>query len=198
MNNHSLNYWKQKSKLEIEKILDDTNFPCIFSRKANQNHTIKWLFCEHSPSQKDYFLNGVQAYTEFIKSTLPKDRILSPLIAVLQQDTPLNLEQSHKTAWDFIQYLIDNDPKKWPIDIPKNTSNFNWCLCFNEVQLFVNISSSKHVKYKSRNLGSNLCLVINPRQIFDLVAPLGQARGLKIRNKIRERVALYNGSPAPH
>jgi FPC/CPF motif-containing protein YcgG len=197
MNNDSLKHWRQKSKLEIEEILNDSTFPCIFGRKVNQNHTIKWLFCEASPKQKDCFLDGVREYTEFIKITLPEDRILSPLIVVLQQNDSLNLEEEHKIAWDFIQYLIDNDLKEWPIDIPRDTSHFNWCLCFNEVQLFVNISSSKHVKYKSRNLGSNICLVINPRQIFDLVAPLGKEKGLKIRNKIRERVELYNGLPAP-
>lgn len=64
-------------------------------------------------------------------------------------------------------------------------------------QLFINISSSKHLKYKSRNLGKDICLVINPRQIFDVVAPLNKAKGIKIRQKIRERVEAYNGFPAP-
>lgn len=42
-----------------------------------------------------------------------------------------------------------------------------------------------------------ICLVINPRQIFDVVAPLNKIKGIKIREKIRERVETYNGFPAP-
>lgn len=188
--------WEYRSKIEIKRIIDNNNFPCIFGRKAGKNNTIQWLFCELSYNQKSFFLKGVIDYTNFIKATLPEERLLYPLIAVIQTDAK-NLKDEHETAWKFIQYLIDNEPKQWLLDVPQDPNSYEWCLCFNEIQLFVNISSSKHLKYKSRNLGNNLCLVINPRQIFDVVAPLNKTKGIKIREKIRERVEAYNGFPAP-
>lgn len=187
--------WEEDSKGEVEKIIDG-DFPCIFAKKANKNKTIQWLFCELSDKQKEFFLKGVIDYTNFVKNTEPEERLLYPLIVVIQNNSP-NLEEEHKLAWEFIQYLIDNEPKQWLKDIPKNPNDYKWCLCFNEVQLFINISSSKHLKFRSRNLGKNICLVINPRQIFDIVAPLGKSKGVKIREKIRERVEVYNGFPAP-
>ena len=77
-------------------------------------------------------------------------------------------------------------------DITKDVYDFKWCLYFNDVQLFINISCSKHKKLKSRNLSDDICLIINPREVFDLVAPYNRSKGLKIRNHIRERICLFN------
>ncbi len=191
-----LSVWAMRSKEQIENIINHETFPCIFARKACKAKTINWLFCRLSNNQKDDFLNGLIEYTDFIKFTPPKDRLLSPMIAVLEHNAN-NLEHEHKVAWEFIQYLIDNDSKEWPKEISKSPNDSNWCLCFNEVQLFINVSSSRHLKYKSRNLGENICLVINPREVFDIVAPLNKKKGVKIRERIRERVEVMNGAPAP-
>ncbi|WP_163763787.1 hypothetical protein [Pelistega ratti] len=43
MTDNVLKDWEQTSRMEIERILSDVNFPCVFGRKANQNNTIKWL-----------------------------------------------------------------------------------------------------------------------------------------------------------
>ncbi len=190
------NTWQHESKIEIKEIIDNNNFPYIFGKKASRNNTIQWLLCESSDNQKNFFLKGVIDYTNFIKATLPEERLLYPLIAVIQSNAK-SLKEEHEIAWEFIQYLIDNEPKQWLLDVPQDPNNYEWCLCFNEVQLFINISSSKHLKYKSCNLGKDICLVINPRQIFDVVTPLNKAKGIKIRQKIRERVEAYNGFPAP-
>jgi FPC/CPF motif-containing protein YcgG len=45
-------------------------------------------------------------------------------------------------------------------------------------------------------IGSKLVLVINPREVFDVVAPQNKLKGLKIRQKIRARIKKYN-SDAP-
>ena len=97
-------------------------------------------------------------------------------------------------AWDTIQTLIDNDPLPWPKKISQNPDTYDWCLCFNDAQLFINISASGHKTLNSRNLNESLCLVVNPREIFDKVAPFSTKKGMTIRNKIRERIKVYNES----
>ena len=188
--------WADQSIKDINEVLAKENFPCIFARKASQQKTISWLFCDSTPSSKGLFLKGVVKYTNFIKATLAQNRPLYPLILVIKQEN-MTLEEQHKLAWSYIQYLIDNDNKEWLSEIPLDSGSHKWCLCFNQVQLFVNISASEHKVLKSRNLGQNISLVINPREIFDYIAPLDKPKGLKIRNKIRQRVVDYNNEDYP-
>lgn len=188
--------WRQKSKNEVKKILDKKEFPCVFAKQTNLTDSINWLFCESNSNQRCTFLEGVIRYIDFIKNTIATDRILAPLV-VLIENQAATLADEQKIGWEFIQFLIDNDTSEWLPDIPLEPNHHEWCLCFNGVQLFVNISSSKHKILKSRNLGSNLCLVINPREIFDIVAPLNMPKGKKIREKIRGRIEKYNGVPRP-
>lgn len=191
-----LSAWEEESRNDISSVIAADNFPCIFAGKANQRRTISWLFCDSAHNNRSIFLEGVVKYTSFIKATQAQDRILCPLIVVIKQEKT-TLKEQHKLAWSYIQYLIDNDTEQWLSDIPLDPNNHKWCLCFNGVQLFVNISASEHKVLKSRNLGKNTCLVINPREIFDYVAPLSRPKGVKIRDKIRQRVVDYNNENYP-
>lgn len=100
------NTWQHARKIEIKKIIDNDNFPCIFGKKASKNNTIQWLLCESSDNQKNFFLQGVMDYTNFIKATLPEERLLYPLIAVIQSNAK-SLKEQHEIAWEFIQYLTE-------------------------------------------------------------------------------------------
>ncbi|MGP1605575.1 MAG: YqcI/YcgG family protein [Moraxella sp.] len=183
--------WQERNKSLILSQIGDELFPCVFAKKAIEKRTVFWAFCDCSDNGYSDFFNSLINYTEFLKKTDVLDRVLPPLIVVIKSDC-LDLESQHKTAWNFIQYLIDNDPKVWNNDITKDVYDFKWCLYFNDVQLFINISCSKHKKLKSRNLSDDICLIINPREVFDLVAPYNRSKGLKIRNHIRERICLFN------
>lgn len=48
------NTWQHARKIEIKKIIDNDNFPCIFGKKASKNNTIQWLLCESSDNQKTF------------------------------------------------------------------------------------------------------------------------------------------------
>ena len=67
-------------------------------------------------------------------------------------------------------------------------------MCFDGMQLFVNMSCPAHDKRKSRNLGKYLAFIVNPRERFDIVAP-DSPEGWRVRNIIRSRCAAYDGQP---
>ncbi|WP_218883679.1 YqcI/YcgG family protein [Burkholderia guangdongensis] len=75
--------------------------------------------------------------------------------------------------------------------------NHEWSFCFNGIQLFVNISSADHKILRSRNLGRHLTLVINPRENFDAVASVHTRSGRLVRERIRSRIAEFNGGLLP-
>lgn len=185
--------WEDENKELILSQIGDNLFPCIFAKRAMEKNLITWVFCDYSDGGKNIFLKSLLDYTDFIKKTSVSDRILAPLLVVINANSE-NLEQQHKIAWLFVQYLIDENPMEWNNDISKDFNNHKWCLCFNNVQLFMNISASKHKELKSRNLGKDICLVINPREVFDVVAPHDKPKGLKIRNTIRDRVCKFNNT----
>lgn len=142
----------------------------VFSEvKAANDRSLFWLFYDANDTPEK-FIGGLIEYTEFIHKTPPRDRLIRLLIVLIKNDKN-TLSEQQELAWSFIQLLIDNDPAPWPSNIPREVENHNWCLCFNSTQLFVNISCPGHKIVRSRNLGSEVCLVINPREIFDIVAP---------------------------
>ena len=48
------NTWQHARKIEIKKIIDNDNFPCIFGKKASKNNTIQWLLLNHLIIKKTF------------------------------------------------------------------------------------------------------------------------------------------------
>lgn len=190
--------YMSKGELDIFQstlnIIKQEGFPCIFAQRVANNMSAFAIFVSDI-NQYNEFLNGVTEYTEFIKQNDPLVRILNPLIVFID-DNSSSLKEQHDKAWFLIQTLIDNNPSEVPINY-HDTTNPQWCLLFNDIQLFVNISASEYSLLKSRNIGKGIHLIINPREIFDVVAPYNKPKGLKIRNKIRERIVSFNKQPLP-
>lgn len=73
-----------------------------------------------------------------------------------------------------------------------NPNNSAWSFCFNEVELFFNISCPHHQIFKNRNLGDFITFIVNPRENFDYAANGNKKQGVNVREIIRNRVKQYN------
>jgi len=186
------NSWFTIAITEISERVSNSEFPCPFGRKSWEASSAKILFCE----KYEHLLSGLEEYTNFVKKTDVKNRIYAPLISVISKRL-IKGDGQHATAWNMLNWAHMRDPEAWPDDVPIDSEASEWSFCFNGIQLFINFSSSDHKYMKSRNLGPFLCLVINPRQNFDLVASADTKSGQLIRKKIRSRVAAYNGGLVP-
>lgn len=188
--------WMLGAYKKFIDILSSKDFPCLFGKQAVKAQSLKILFVSESTHLSDW-VNGVLSYTSFVKTTPIKERLYSPLVVFFEKNSFKNIETEHEFCWEQIQILHENDPKEWPEKVPADTNDTLWTFCFNEVELFFNISNPHHIFLKSRNLGEYITFIINPRNNFDFIASKSDPKGIKIRKKIRERVCLYNDGIIP-
>ena len=76
--------------------------------------------------------------------------------------------------------MHDNDTQPYPSHIPLDTDSPQWCFCFQDIELFINVSCPHHDMYKNRNLGAYIAFVINPRENFDFVASGSKKSGIRV------------------
>jgi len=195
VNNNTLN-WMTSSFSDIEKKLNDSAFPCLFSKRAYKGQKSKFLFVSENDLENN-LVNGLVEYTNFIKTASDKELTQSPLIVIFENSMMDDLKSEHNLAWSFLQTLHNHDDENWPAKIDKSTDSSNFSFCFNENPLFINMSCPSHKLMKSRNLGKNITLIINPMKNFELVASLKSSSGVSIRNKIRQRISKYNNGFTP-
>lgn len=188
-----LEKWMASAYENFSTVLSHKHFPCLFARSAHKRETLKFLFVQETFD----LIIGMLAYTAFIKTTLLEERLFNPLIVIFQQTGFNNLAEEHTFCWEQLQALHWGDPAKWPQDIPTDPNESQWTFCFDEVQLFFNMSCPHHEHLKSRNLGKHITFIVNPRQNFDAIASMNNAKGLSIRQTIRERVRQYNNGYVP-
>lgn len=191
--------WRIKVVKEFEEIVSRKDFPCVFGRKANTEHSCLFLFVDSfiACDIVDPLVKGFIAYTQLIQNTPVHARLFQPLIVFFSHEQTLALREQHQYAWSALKHLHVHDPAPWPDHIPQDPHQSGWSFCFNGVELFINISAPGHHKMRSRNLGSLLTFVVNPRENFDVVASQTSKSGVKIRENIRQRVAHYNDGFTP-
>ncbi|WON80610.1 YqcI/YcgG family protein [Acinetobacter sp. UGAL515B_02] len=152
--------WMIEAYINFSNILSQNNFPCLFGRSAYKRKSLKFLFVnEIIDLQK-----GLLLYTDFIKKTPLEERLYSPLIITFRRIGFKNLTEEHEFCWEQLKLLHSLDEAEWPNDIPKDPHDNQWTFCFDQTQLFFNMSCPSHHHIKSRNLGPYVTFVVNPRQ----------------------------------
>ncbi|WJV62685.1 YqcI/YcgG family protein [Pectobacteriaceae bacterium C52] len=188
--------WSIKAYSEFNNILNNGHFPCLFGRHAFKNTSLIFTFVTQQNPQSD-LINSMMNYTKFVRDVPVKQRLYSPLVLFFEKQDFQCLAQEHAFAWSQLQMIHDNDPANWPDNIPSEPDNHLWSFCFNGIELFINISCPHHLKLKSRNLGNHIVFIINPRKNFDILASNQDEKGIKVRERIRNRVCNYNNGIVP-
>lgn len=189
--------WKRNSFEEIRIRIENPDFPCVFAKRAFRKKLTKFIFIDEI---NHYGIDKItKGILEFNQITEDWDGNLDnayPLLIVFSQKIAkfYSLDEYHQTGWRLLQLLNESDKSEWPSEVSLNTDNPAWSMCFGGRQLFVNMSTPMNIKRKSRNLGSYLVFVINPRERFDIIAGNNE-KGRKVRNNIRNRILHYDGYP---
>lgn len=189
--------WQHEVAADLrERLLPPSDFPCTFSQNAWRRHLIWFSFVE---ALSDTGLAAARAdLSEYISDARSWDGQVNtarPLIMAFAPGlVPDTLESHQGLGWQMMQDWLDNDPAPWPEDVARDPNAPFWALCFDGMQLFVNMSSPAHARRKSRNLGRHFILVINPRERFDMVAG-HDPEGRRVRSVIRSRCEGYDGMP---
>jgi FPC/CPF motif-containing protein YcgG len=193
----SLKLWQKAALDDFSARLGNELFPCLFGCRAWKSSSIFFLFCESRRSD-DFsdFLSGLTEYTDYVLKTELRERLFSPLVAFFEMGFTSGSSQ-HSVGWSALNWAHQRDMAPWPDSIPMDPNDPDWCFCFNNVQLFINMSTNDHRILRNRNLGQFLTLVINPRENFDAVASVNTKSGRLVRDRIRSRVSDYNGGIVP-
>jgi FPC/CPF motif-containing protein YcgG len=192
--------WVPQVWQQISSTLADSDFPCLFGRRAKQQAYMLVCHVDSFSQEVDLliFTQEIEDYLKLISRRYHDDQMRPPLIVMVKpQPKLLSLDQYHQAAWGMLQFLHDHDPSPWPNDVPVDTQDPLWSFCFGGQQLFINVSTPAHQVRRSRRLCDTLTLVIQPRQNFDLIAGLDSSSTEPIRNLIRQRMARYDGIAAP-
>lgn len=104
-----------------------------------------------------------------------------------------SVDDYHMLFWRFLKDLRKLDPKPWPEDIPKATSAERWCFNFDGVPSFTGVLTPAHQQRLSRH-SSTLCLVYQPRYIFDILFSSEKSR-LAATTTVRGLVDKYDAVP---
>lgn len=168
-----------------EKILDE-NYPCYFGTQAERKGALYYAYAsgarlDHLPATLQTFL-GVCA-------NISKDK--NNLVVFFEPNAVPATHSQHRDAfWDVLKYLSDHDPRPSPYG--SDPSSPFWEFPFAGSMFFVVGVSPTYRSHRSRNLGSCLMMIFQPREVFQ-DGRTGEEIGAGVRDVIRNRVLLFDG-----
>lgn len=190
--------WQLEAFDEVAVRLADPGFPCVFSRNAFRKRLIHFIFVEGTDEGDLAGLAaGLAEYVELARSWDGRLDTAYPLVVLFSPrvlEAGADLSVCHHFGWWVLSRLASLDRAAWPADVPTSPGEPAWSMCFQGMQLFVNMSAPAHRQRLSRNLGSRFALVINPRERFDVFAG-DTPSGRNTREIIRQRVDRYDRVP---
>jgi FPC/CPF motif-containing protein YcgG len=188
--------WHRQVVEDLWSRLEETTlFPCTFARNAFARKLVRFIFVEDaSETAIDRLAATLAGYVAMSRDWDGNLGTAHPLVIAFSQQAVHadRIEDYHAFGWDVLQRLHRRDPAPWPEDVPHDAHSPYWTMCFNGMQIFVNMSCPAHDRRKSRNLGRHLLFIVNPRERFDIVAGATPA-GRKVRQNIRSRIEAYDG-----
>lgn len=137
--------WVEKSYADITEKLSNASFPCLFGRHAWKLETILFSFISKENRASD-IISSFSELTNVTKIKKEEERLYSPLLCIFEETKFNSIEKEQSFAWEQLQILHDNDISVWPDSIPEDPERSEWTFCFNDIELFINISCPGHKK----------------------------------------------------
>lgn len=188
--------WRIDGFRDIALRLADRDFPCLFARHAWKSKTLLFGFVSVHNTRAE-FLSLMQRFAQRTRRLPEEERLYSPLLLIFEHPELDSLEEAQRFGWQQLQMLHDSDLHDWPAHIPLDPEDSAWSFCFSGIEFFFNISCPGHSRIRSRNLGKRVVFIVNPRAHFDILASQNDPKGIKVREKIRNRVCHYNNGYVP-
>lgn len=170
---------------------NNTVYPCIYGTKGYKDNSLVYLFLD-SPDLND--ATNVQliakAVTAYVPSAQAVGLISSMVIIAPNPDELLSVQGYQTMFWNFLKSVRRLDTKPWPQDISKDPLDDNWSFCFAGQPAFIVVCTPAHENRHSRWM-PNLCLVYQPRWIFDIIMDSATKRKTAVKT-IRNLVDKFD------
>ncbi|MET9315391.1 YqcI/YcgG family protein [Kribbella sp. NPDC003505] len=162
-------------------------FPCFFARQALTSEQIVFAYAAGS---SDHVLNDC---TLALRRLAARIRHAPELTGVLLVDVDdcRTIDEDEAFAGKLLRHLIAASATRWPSDAPRDPSDPHWTLWIDGVGFFLNISTPRHTRRRSRNVGDAIAVIAQARATFDAPAPSDP----RVRGNIRRRIREYDSVP---
>jgi uncharacterized protein len=153
--------WLIKSYEDFRRNVTHPAFPCYFGTQAENRGEMFYSYVE-----------GMDL--SHLPSTMRNFTELSALLENQKNNFALFFEPQRQTGshgnfqalcWRVLQYLHDRDTHPDVLQQP-SVEEANWEFCFDGLQMFVVGCSPTYIHRRSRNIGSGIVLLFQPRSVF--------------------------------
>jgi hypothetical protein len=183
--------WWRTSVKELTGSVAERDYPCHFGRAALLRGEFFATFFDGPGPDLAWALRT------FLERSQREPRRRLVLAGFRRPEAePRDQDWYEAEFWRVLQELHDGDDRPWPASTPSRPEHPNWEFSFSGVPMFVFAAAPTYLRRRSRNLGTGLVLLFQPRNVFAGVEG-GTPGGVRARQGIRRRLAEWD-TVAPH
>ncbi|GAA1619314.1 YqcI/YcgG family protein [Kribbella sancticallisti] len=172
---------------QFSEIISSPGFPCFFARQALDKGQITFSYAAGAGSQVlDDCLLALRELAAHIRVEPELTGVL-----LIDVDDCVTIDDDAAFADKLLAHLITAGADRWPDHAPRDTTDPRWTLWIDDVGFFLNISTPRHTRRRSRNVGDAIAVIAQARATFDAPAPSEP----RVRANIRQRLSDYDSAP---
>ena len=177
--------WKVAAYEQYRAKLRDAQYPCFFGQTAESRGEMLYSFIEWCHLGE--VVTGMRQFVSLL-ATHPHER--SSLVAFFEPDRAIADHLSFVSRfWQVLQFLHQHDRNPATGGAPDHPL---WEFAFEGAEMFVVGASPTYRKRRSRNLGSGMVLVFQPRHLF-IDPATSEPIAATVRQRIHKRMLAYDG-----
>jgi len=185
--------WLREAYETFREIVLHPGYPCHFGTIAERQGDLYYAFVEggrdlsHLPATLERFARASRARP---------GRRNNLAVFFAPEPAPLSHEEHQAFFWETLQYLHDHDPQEERNGEHLDPDDPLWAFPFAGDRFFVVGAAPSYAARRSRNLGTGMVMLFQPRDVFD-DAVSGKPLGHAARQFVRDRLLRWDGI-APH
>jgi FPC/CPF motif-containing protein YcgG len=177
--------WVTDARQTFEQNVGDPAYPCFFGGQALREGAIHYSFVDqgdhaHLPETLRYFLREC------------RDHPLANFAVFFGPVPGLTHDGARAHFWATLERLQHRDTDPGALGGIGDPDTPLWEFTFAGVQMFVVGASPTYSRRRSRNLGSSMVMLFQPRDVFD-IDNVGKDAGNQARTLIRRRLRAWDG-----
>lgn len=177
--------WKLQAYEEYKAKLQDAGYPCFFGQTAEIHGEMMYTFISFESLEP-----FVSSMSEFVRLIQTEEHERSSLIAFFKPDPGLTDHASFAHRfWCALQFLHDHDEAS---SVQRKPEDPLWEFSFGGCEMFVVGASPTYRQRGSRNLGSGMVLIFQPRVLF-IDPATSEPISAEVRRRVHKRMLTYDG-----
>ena len=178
-------HWKLKAYQQYKTKLGASDYPCFFGQTAELRGEMMYSFVA-----QDAMIDMADAMQRFVRLLAMPEYARCSLVTFFEPDKGLTTHEAFvRRFWRILQFLHEHDPEPATKHLPDHPL---WEFSFAGCEMFAVGTSPTYKKRRSRNLGSGMVIIFQPRILFidpATAAPIAA----EVRQRIHKRMLAYDG-----